>query len=136
MNASANESENVSASLDTVGACLSFACAVHCILMPFVLTILPLLGLSALSHHLFDIVMFSITVSLATLSLCWGVRVHKRREILLLVALGVLLFYLGGFHAESVKDAIFVGLGGLCLVAGHLLNRRLCRSCKTCCGKH
>lgn len=136
MSLSADETEKVPSSLDAVGACLSFACAVHCILMPFVITLLPLIGLSALSHDIFDIVMFSVTVSLATLSLCWGVRIHKRHELLLLVALGVFLFYLGGFHAETVKDGIFVGLGGLCLVAGHLLNRKLCRSCKTCCGQH
>lgn len=119
--------------LDTVGACLSFACAIHCVAMPFVITILPLLGLGVLAHSEFDTIMFITTISLASASLCWGTFVHRETRILFLLAAAILLFYVGGFHAHDTREAVFVGFGGFCLALGHFINRRLCKSCRHCC---
>ena len=127
--------EKVFARIDKVGACLSLACAMHCILMPFVLTLLPLLGLGLLAHSKFEIGMFIATVTLASASLCWGTTKHKESRILLFVVAAVVLFYLAGFSAHDRQESIYVAIGGICLAAGHIINRRLCNSCKECC-KH
>lgn len=128
-------SDKVLSKLDTVGACLSFACAIHCIAMPLVITVLPLLGLGILAHSKFETFMFITTISLASASLCWGTMIHKETRILLFVAAAIILFFLGGFSVHGQKEAIFVGTGGLCLAVGHYINRRLCKSCVHCCNE-
>jgi hypothetical protein len=117
--------------IDRVGSCLSFACAVHCVLIPFVVTLLPLLGLGFLKHSAFEVVMVVIAVSLATLSLCWGSRIHGKKRTLFFV-LGAVILFIAGHEAPFSYHWTLMGLGGLCLVGGHLLNRRLCRSCQDC----
>ena len=37
-----------SARLDLVGACVSLVCAVHCLTVPFLVTVLPLAGVGVL----------------------------------------------------------------------------------------
>lgn len=128
-----NRTAKIHGKLDTVGACLSLACAIHCIAMPFVITLLPLLGLGILAHSSFETFMFITTISLASASLCWGTFVHRETRILLFVAAAVMLFYMGGFTAHSKHEALFVGFGGLCLAIGHFINIRLCKSCRHCC---
>ena len=127
------QSDKVLSKMDTVGACLSFACAVHCIAMPFVITILALIGLGMLTHHGIDTVMFVVTITLATLSLCWGMYIHRRIRVLFFLVAAITLFYLGGFSIHGKHEALYVAFGGCCLALGHVVNRRLCRSCVDCC---
>ncbi len=122
--------------LDTIGACVSFACAIHCVAMPFLLTLLPLLGLGVLAHSVVDSALFTITIGLAAISLCWGMRVHRRWQILSLLVAALILFWMAGFSAHDTDEAILVGIGGVCLAVGHLLNRKLCRSCVHCSHQH
>lgn len=119
--------------MDTVGACLSLACAAHCIAMPLIITILPLLGLGVFAHSEFETVMFTVTISLAIASLCWGTMIHRNFRVLFFIAAALILFYLGGFSIHDQSEAWLVGFGGVCLALGHLMNRRLCKSCTHCC---
>jgi len=122
--------------LDTLGTFLSSACAVHCIATPFVLTALPFLGLSFLAHGAFDLIMISVAVTLACLSLCWGHRQHGSYKTFLFVVAALSFFGLGHLFEESSAHAMFMALGGVSLASGHLLNRKLCRSCHNCCADH
>lgn len=117
---------------DRFGACVSLVCAVHCMALPFVITTLPLLGIGFLAHHWFEIAMLVFSVTLACASLCWGSRIHGQRRILLLPALALMLFISGHLIPTGIEESALVTLGALCIAAGHLLNRRLCRSCHHC----
>ncbi|MBN8548058.1 MAG: MerC domain-containing protein [Deltaproteobacteria bacterium] len=128
-----NRISKIHGRLDKIGACLSFACAIHCIAMPFIITVLPLLGLGILAHSSFETFMFIITISLATASLCWGTYIHRETRVLLFLAAAILLFYIGGFTTHSEHEAVLVGFGGVCLAVGHFINLRLCKSCRDCC---
>ena len=107
------------------------ACAIHCVLIPFVITLLPLLGLSFLEHSNFELVMVGIAVSLATLSMCWGARLHGKKRAFILIAAALSLF-IAGHEAPSEYHWYLMGMGGFCLVAAHILNRKLCRTCTSC----
>ena len=54
---------------DRLGATASFLCAIHCAALPFVLAVLPLLGLSFLADHRFErgFVMFACALALTAL---------------------------------------------------------------------
>ncbi len=129
-----NESAEVER-LDKIGTVISSACAVHCIAMPFLLTSLPFLGLGFLAHGMFDIVMISIAVTLALLSLCWGHRIHGSYKTFLFIAAALSFFALGHWYEEESFHWAFMTAGGVSLASGHILNRKLCRSCNSCC-KH
>lgn len=117
--------------LDKVGTWVSLGCAIHCVLVPFFITILPLLGLSFLKEGPFEVGMIIFAVTVATLSLCWGSRIHGTHKTLLFVA-AALVFFIFGHEHHSSAHWYFMATGGLCLVAGHLLNRHLCRTCSDC----
>jgi hypothetical protein len=130
--------------LDTVGGTLSFACAAHCLLLPLFLTALPLLGLGFLAETRFELAMVVVALTLATGSLCWGIKVHGQWKMVSFLLAAGLFFYLGhdlGSHsphgdhshaADATTHWILMGIGGLSLAVGHFVNLRLCRSCHTC----
>lgn len=53
------------ARLDKVGAILSLACGVHCLLEPFVLPLLPLAGIALPVNRTAELAMIGISVCLA-----------------------------------------------------------------------
>ena len=110
---------------DRVGATASFLCAVHCALLPFVLTVLPLLGLGFLAGHRFerDFVMFAAT--LALFALLNGYRRHRRPLPLLLAVPGLALLLLGVTWAADYSIAVhsvMVTCGGLLVASAHFVN--------------
>jgi hypothetical protein len=138
--------------LDQIGATLSFGCAAHCIALPFVITFLPLLGLGFVAGSTFETVMILLTLTLATTSFCWGMKVHGQSKTFIFLLAAIVFFVIGlsevghGFfsHAGAGHDLhhhdgstsmshwIFMGIGGFALAFGHFLNHRLCASCKDC----
>ena len=66
--------------VDNSGACLSLACAVHCIVMPLLVTILPLIGLGFLAKERAELIFITCAIGLAIGSLAWGVRHHRSRR--------------------------------------------------------
>ena len=110
---------------DRVGATASFLCAIHCALLPFVLTLLPLLGLGFLAGHRFErgFVMFAAT--LALLSLVGGYRRHRRPFPLLLALPGLLLLLLGVTWAADISIVLhsaMVTSGGVLVASAHFVN--------------
>ncbi len=110
---------------DRVGATASFLCAIHCALLPFVLTVLPLLGLGFLAGHRFErgFVMFAAT--LALFALVGGYRRHRRPLPLLLAAPGLALLLLGVTWAIDdpiLVHSAMVTCGGLLVASAHFMN--------------
>ncbi len=115
---------------DRVGATASFLCAIHCALLPFVLTLLPLLGLGFLAGHRFErgFVMFAATLALFTLA--GGYRRHRRPLPLLLAAPGLVLLLLGvtwGLAYPIAVHSALVTCGGLLVASAHFVNLYLDR---------
>jgi hypothetical protein len=119
--------------LDKLGATLSLACALHCALLPVLIVALPMLGLSFLTWHGFEHTIIVITLSLALLSVVLGCRIHGLKRLLGLPFLALILFLVALSSHEPLTHALFSTSAGLCLVAAHLINRKLCKSCLSCC---
>lgn len=102
--------------------------------MPFVLTVLPLIGMGILANEWVEWVLLTISVTLATSSLCMGYREHRSRRPLTVLSVGVTMLLVGRFteHYGLKWGAIFAVSGGLSLAGAHWLNRMLCRSCHAC----
>ncbi|HEX8463669.1 MAG TPA: MerC domain-containing protein, partial [Abditibacterium sp.] len=87
--------------LDKAGATASFVCALHCAIMPFLITVLPLVGLGFLSSEPVEWGLLAASGALGTLSLCVGYREHRRRQVFAVLALALALLSAGRiFHGQ------------------------------------
>ena len=57
--------------VDNIGACLSFACGIHCKAMPLLNTVLPLIGLSFLANERAELILISGAIGLEVGSLAY-----------------------------------------------------------------
>ncbi|WP_108471425.1 MerC domain-containing protein [Rhodanobacter thiooxydans] len=113
---------------DRVGAMASFLCAIHCALLPFVLALLPLLGLEFLADHRFERVFVLAACVLASFVLIRGYRRHQRLLPLRLAVPGLLLLLLGIIYIDGpapILHSVLVTCGGLLLAGAHFANLRL-----------
>lgn len=114
---------------DRLGAVASFLCAIHCAALPFVLAILPALGLGFLASHGFEHVFIICASALAAGSLVYGYRRHRVRIALMLLAPGLVLLWVGGFlfdlHPGFSWHPILVASGGTLVAVAHIINLRL-----------
>ncbi len=112
---------------DRVGATASFLCAVHCALLPFVLALLPFVGLGFLADHRFERGFVLFACVLAAFALGRGFRRHQEPLPLLLAAPGIALLLLGVTYMEGhsiIVHSALVTCGGLLLASAHFVNLR------------
>ena len=122
--------------LDRAGATASFLCAIHCALMPLVVALLPLLGLSFLASEPVEWALLAASATLGSLSLCLGFRKHRKRRVFMVLAIAIALLLAGRIFHEHHFGAwgpILMVIGGLSMMGAHLLNHHLCHSCTRCC---
>ncbi|MBE1162929.1 MerC domain-containing protein [Dyella acidiphila] len=115
---------------DRLGATASFLCAIHCAALPFVLAILPLLGLTFLANHAFERGFVLFASALALFALVNGYRRHHRSLPLRLALPGLLLLVMGVTVAENISiilHSVLVTCGGLLVASAHFVNLRLDR---------
>ncbi len=112
---------------DRIGVSASFLCAIHCAALPFVLAVLPLLGLSFLADHRFERGFVLFASALALISLITGYRRHHQPMPLLLALPGLALLITGVTFAENYSIAlhsVLVTCGGLLVASAHFVNLR------------
>ena len=118
---------------DGVGQLLSALCIVHCLLLPLVLTFLPVALATALEDEAVHHGLLALVVVSALAAFVPGWRLHRRTSAPLLAALGVALLAGGAFAVpEDAAGPWEMGLtlvGGVVLAAAHGRNRTLCRDC-------
>lgn len=119
--------------VDRAGICVSAACAVHCIAMPAVLALVPTVGSIVVIGNGVERLLAVGAVALAVATLCWGFRIHRKKRLILSFSAAALFILWGQLFAAGWLETGLVVLGGMGLIGSHLLNRSLCRSCRTCC---
>lgn len=111
--------------LDRAGAVASLLCAVHCMLLPFVLAMLPLIGLEFLAGHTFERIFVACAALLASASLITAYRRHRKPHALFLMVPGILLLVFGiavDLDVHVVVHTISVVIGGLLVASAHITN--------------
>jgi hypothetical protein len=114
---------------DRLGATASFLCAVHCAALPFVLALLPALGLGFLADHGFERGFIVCASLLALATLVYGYLRHRTRRAFVFLLPGLALLWAGGFvfdaHAGIGWHSLLVALGGSGVALAHMTNLRL-----------
>jgi len=115
---------------DRLGATASFLCAVHCAALPFVLALLPALGLGFLADHRFERGFIAFATVLALWSIGSSSRRHRQPRAWLLLLPGLVLLWGGAFVVDEYRiglHATLVAMGGLLLSGAHLANLQTTR---------
>jgi hypothetical protein len=115
---------------DIFGISASALCLIHCLGMPFVLTLAPIVGLAHFDETVHQAMVVLVTLPVL-LALIPGFSVHRRLSTLALGVLG-LVYFIGavlliGPHYGETAEIAFSIIGGAHLIAAHWRNRRLCR---------
>ena len=104
----------------------------HCMATPLLIIALPLIGLGFLLGESVELVIIAAAVGLAVGSLTWGYRHHRKWRIFLILGGAFTCIFIAHFQVPEQYESVFMACGGVLLMAGHLLNRRLCRACQHC----
>ena len=144
---------------DQVGCWASSACAIHCLVSPFVLLALPAFG-KIWAHPASHVLMALAVVPLALTVLFQGYRRHRRKWVMAAASVGIALILVGsvlpylGPEAEAAAETSSCGsccptvvaddtgvtmslppativtmAGSIFLIAAHVGNRRNCKGC-------
>lgn len=116
--------------LDRIGVVASCACAVHCAVMPFLIGVLPLLGLGFVAEERVEWLLVALSGLIGVASLLPSYfRYHRRVSPLILFGVGVTLIVVGRvwFEEGAAFETAGVVAGALTIAAAHFVNRHLCQ---------
>ena len=111
--------------VDRIGATASLLCAVHCVLLPFVLALLPLIGLEFLAGHTFERIFVACAATLACASILTAYRRHRKPHALYLMVPGIVLLLCGvgvDLNVHVVLHTVAVVCGGVLVASSHITN--------------
>ena len=126
-----HEAPNLMQSFDALGIAASSLCLVHCLAMPVLIGVLPLLGLQFLEGHSAHVMLATFVLSFALLAVVPGYLRHRRKDILGMMIVGLSLVLYATFAVQSTMgeswEVPLITLGNLILVSTHFRNRSLHR---------
>jgi len=116
---------------DALGVSASVACAIHCAVLPLILSSLPLFGINILNNIFFESGMILLALIIGTYSLSHGYSRHHHHHLpLTIFILGMFLLVLKQFfpalHTLLLIPAVIL------IITAHYFNWRLCRKAKHC----
>ncbi|MCS5575492.1 MAG: MerC domain-containing protein [Pseudomonadales bacterium] len=117
--------------LDAIAVVLSGVCMLHCLALPLLLTISPILNVTLLSETVFHVLLLVFILPTSVIALTIGCRSHKDKITLVLGALGLSILTITAFFGHQLVgltgERILTSFGGLILAGSHIQNYRCCR---------
>lgn len=117
--------------LDSLAIALSGLCLVHCLALPVLIALFPLLSVNLVDHESFHQIILVAVVPTTAIALVSGIMRHHRMLVAVLGIIGVAAltfaaFVLHAVHAHGMETWVTV-TGGLLLASAHVLNFRHCK---------
>ena len=111
---------------DAFGIAASVACAIHCAVLPLILSSLPLFGINIIENQGFEFLMIALAFVVGVYSLYHGRKKHHHSYYpMVLFAAGIsLLFIKSMLHSHTLM--LLLPAVSLVVIA-HYLNYKLCR---------
>jgi hypothetical protein len=117
---------------DRLGIWVSSLCALHCLLLPILIPLIPLVGASFFAQDWFErgILSFSMIIGF------WGLfsgfyRYHRQLYPLYSLLLGGIIYWNKDMFGE-VYEPFTIAAGAMLIVGAHIINLKLCKSCQDC----
>lgn len=118
--------------LNRFGMWLTSVCALHCLLLPVLIPLAPLIASNFVASEWFErgILSFSILIGFAALFIGFH-QYHRQLYPIYSLVLGALIYWNKHMFGEAYEP-ITIAVGALLIIAAHVANLRLCKKCKTC----
>jgi hypothetical protein len=114
---------------DVLGILTSMACAIHCALLPVVVTSLPVFGINIIHNVFFEWLMIALAFVVGIYSLLHGfVKHHRNMAPVYLFACGFIFLLIKQFIPQ--REYLFLALAVPLIIAAHYYNYRLCHRSK------
>ena len=111
---------------DALGITTSVACAIHCAVLPLLLTSLPVFGFDIIRNDFFEYSMILLAFGVGLYALSHGFRKHHRQPLpLAIFTVGILFLF-----AKQVWHSLHIWLlvpAVIAIISAHYLNFRLSR---------
>lgn len=121
-----HDHNKVKPALDLWGSIASITCAIHCSLLPFVISLGMLSGWKWLQNEWVDFGFILISLILVTWSLGSSYKdVHQKKGPLTLAIIGFIVFGLGHFLWHHEYEMYLSTAGGLLIASSHYFNWKL-----------
>ena len=106
--------------MDIWGSATSGLCAVHCALLPILLSIGTISSDCWMNSVLFEVIFIGFTLVFVGFSIVLPFLRHGNNKGPFLLAVSGLFLIV--FHHSLMNGPLLVSLGGICVAAGHLWN--------------
>ncbi len=120
---------------DAMGIATSVACAIHCAILPIVVSALPVFGFDIVHNMVFEWSMIAIAFCIGSFSLMHGyIKHHRSFTPILIFTAGFIFLVLKQFF--PLLEYWFLALAVGLIVTAHFYNYRACQRAKCASPNH
>ena len=125
---------NIKLNWDALGIGTSIACAIHCALLPVLLTTLPVFGIDIIHNLFFEWGMIALAFIVGSYSLFHGyIKHHRSFTPVIIFSIGFIFLILKQIFHEREIPLLIVAV--IFIISAHYYNYRLCHRSK-CASPH
>lgn len=118
--------------MDMAGVLASTLCMVHCLALPILVLLLPVLAKPLMEHDIVHIGLAGFVLAFCLMAFVPGYIRHRDLRLLYIGALGISLVFFATFVARywgEIVEACVITAGNTIIIFGHFLNRKLLSKC-------
>ena len=120
---------NIKLNWDALGIATSIACAIHCALLPVLLTALPVFGIDIIHNLFFEWGMIALAFVVGSYSLFHGyIKHHRSLTPVIIFSIGFVFLILKQVFHEREIPLLIVAV--VLIISAHYYNYRLCHRSK------
>jgi len=113
--------------MDGAGILTSSLCAIHCTVLPVLLSISAFSGLVFLDEAVLENIILSGSIALGVSSMLPAYfRNHRKLTAVGILLLGFLFIVLAKIMHNVIYETIFISIGAMMIALAHFLNNKLC----------
>jgi drug/metabolite transporter (DMT)-like permease len=120
---------NIKLNWDAFGIGTSVACAIHCALLPVLVSTLPIFGINIIHNSFFEWGMIGLAFVVGSYSLFHGfIKHHRSFYPVIIFSVGFIFLVLKQFFHQF--EYLFLAIAVLLIISAHYYNYRLCHKSK------
>lgn len=120
---------NIKINWDALGIGTSIACAIHCAILPIMLSSLPILGINIIHNLFFEWGMIALAFAVGSYSLFHGyIKHHRSFSPVIIFSVGFIFLVLKQFFPQF--EYLFLTIAVALIISAHYYNYRLCHQSK------
>jgi hypothetical protein len=120
---------NIKLNWDALGIATSIACAIHCALLPILMSTLPVFGTDIIHNLFFEWGMIALAFAVGSYSLFHGyIKHHRSLKPVLVFSFGFIFLVLKQFFSQY--EIAFLLIAVSFIISAHYYNYRLCHRSK------